>query len=270
MKLGRKLKCDGQYPICGNCQKRRLACDYAPYPKRRGPGKAPKGQKKLAAMRAKAAAAASASPGSQAGSAAAGSSVSQPAELHPRTSADTLPRYTLLPSSSETHLPPQPRFEHMPVPQVAQPPESHEAAGYPQYYPSYPTSAAHQRMGAGRLESPHLQFPEPTVPPAGHSYGRAYDLNRPRPASGLSQHLQYPPTPTRVPGSGTPEGWSNAPPASTASSTTPGLTARAAAARHEPHAEGSTTQVPQEFYYDDRHPPPPSGPTGAPPGQTPP
>lgn len=34
--------------MCSNCAKRGRPCSYAPYPTRRGPGKAPKGQRKLA------------------------------------------------------------------------------------------------------------------------------------------------------------------------------------------------------------------------------
>ncbi|KAI0771393.1 hypothetical protein BC629DRAFT_1595632 [Irpex lacteus] len=49
----RKLKCDGQ-PICSNCSRRGIACAYAPEARRRGPGKAPKGQKKLARERTQA------------------------------------------------------------------------------------------------------------------------------------------------------------------------------------------------------------------------
>ena len=44
---GRKLKCDGLTPSCQNCDKRREPCTYVPFAKRRGPGKAPKGQRKV-------------------------------------------------------------------------------------------------------------------------------------------------------------------------------------------------------------------------------
>ncbi|KZV82270.1 hypothetical protein EXIGLDRAFT_350556 [Exidia glandulosa HHB12029] len=36
---GRKLKCDGGKPTCGNCERRRQPCTYDPVIKRRGPGK---------------------------------------------------------------------------------------------------------------------------------------------------------------------------------------------------------------------------------------
>ena len=40
---GRKLRCDGNKPTCWNCVSRKKLCVYQPYPRRRGPGKAPKG-----------------------------------------------------------------------------------------------------------------------------------------------------------------------------------------------------------------------------------
>ncbi|KAJ6613293.1 hypothetical protein B0H10DRAFT_242810 [Mycena sp. CBHHK59/15] len=40
---GRKLRCDGIKPTCCNCDSRGNECKYEPGPKRRGPGKAPKG-----------------------------------------------------------------------------------------------------------------------------------------------------------------------------------------------------------------------------------
>ncbi|KAF9241117.1 hypothetical protein BU15DRAFT_73596 [Melanogaster broomeanus] len=40
---GRKLRCDGAKPCCSNCETRSLACKYQDHPRRRGPGKAPKG-----------------------------------------------------------------------------------------------------------------------------------------------------------------------------------------------------------------------------------
>ncbi|KAH7885220.1 hypothetical protein F5I97DRAFT_1928628 [Phlebopus sp. FC_14] len=43
---GRKLRCDGTKPRCSNCATRSLACRYQDHPRRRGPGKAPKGSKK--------------------------------------------------------------------------------------------------------------------------------------------------------------------------------------------------------------------------------
>lgn len=255
---GRKLKCDGQLPMCGNCQKRNNPCSYAPFPKRRGPGKAPKGQKKLAALKAKSA------QGSQTGSAPPGGSASQ-TELRSRPSTETLPRYTLLPSSSETHLPQMggARFEHLPP----QPQHSHEpapaAGGYPQQY-QYPTSTD-PGMGAGRLESPQMQYPESATPAHQQTYGRPYDTQRP--ASGLSQHLQYP-LPQEHPhvsGPGTPETWGSAPQATT-TGLMPGSTARP-----EPHEEGGSTELPHDFFYDERHPPPRPGLGGGPqPGQTPP
>ncbi|KAF8843294.1 hypothetical protein BDN67DRAFT_218233 [Paxillus ammoniavirescens] len=43
--LGRKLRCDGSKPCCSNCATRSLACRYQDHPRRRGPGKAPKGSR---------------------------------------------------------------------------------------------------------------------------------------------------------------------------------------------------------------------------------
>ena len=40
---GRKLRCDGGRPRCSNCETRSLECKYQEHPRRRGPGKAPKG-----------------------------------------------------------------------------------------------------------------------------------------------------------------------------------------------------------------------------------
>lgn len=45
---GRKLGCSGERPKCKTCMKRRGECIYAPAPRRRGPGKAPRGSRKLA------------------------------------------------------------------------------------------------------------------------------------------------------------------------------------------------------------------------------
>ncbi|KAH9891602.1 hypothetical protein C8Q73DRAFT_746697 [Cubamyces lactineus] len=39
----RKLRCDGQKPSCANCRKRNHPCTYEQQPKRRGPGKTPRG-----------------------------------------------------------------------------------------------------------------------------------------------------------------------------------------------------------------------------------
>ncbi|KAI0768984.1 hypothetical protein BD413DRAFT_628753 [Trametes elegans] len=39
----RKLRCDGQKPSCANCTKRSHPCTYEQQPKRRGPGKTPRG-----------------------------------------------------------------------------------------------------------------------------------------------------------------------------------------------------------------------------------
>ncbi|KAG2129464.1 hypothetical protein DEU56DRAFT_817203 [Suillus clintonianus] len=42
---GRKLRCDGSKPSCANCFTRKLNCEYKDHPRRRGPGKAPKGSR---------------------------------------------------------------------------------------------------------------------------------------------------------------------------------------------------------------------------------
>ena len=41
--VARKLRCDGQKPSCANCRKRSHPCTYEQEPKRRGPGKTPRG-----------------------------------------------------------------------------------------------------------------------------------------------------------------------------------------------------------------------------------
>ncbi|KAI0335945.1 hypothetical protein GY45DRAFT_1430587 [Cubamyces sp. BRFM 1775] len=41
--IARKLRCDGQKPSCANCRKRNHPCTYEQQPKRRGPGKTPRG-----------------------------------------------------------------------------------------------------------------------------------------------------------------------------------------------------------------------------------
>ncbi|KIP06206.1 hypothetical protein PHLGIDRAFT_515882 [Phlebiopsis gigantea 11061_1 CR5-6] len=87
---GRKLKCDGQQPLCGNCQKRNHPCSYAPYPKRRGPGKAPKGHRKSEAIGA-----------SGSGESSQGAPNADQG-LRPRASVETLPAYTQYPSASDT------------------------------------------------------------------------------------------------------------------------------------------------------------------------
>ncbi|KIK52070.1 hypothetical protein GYMLUDRAFT_373199 [Collybiopsis luxurians FD-317 M1] len=44
---GRKLRCDGTRPSCWNCRSREnQSCVYQSHPRRRGPGKAPKGQRR--------------------------------------------------------------------------------------------------------------------------------------------------------------------------------------------------------------------------------
>ncbi|OBZ71408.1 hypothetical protein A0H81_08438 [Grifola frondosa] len=50
----RKLRCNGKKPSCRNCDRRNTPCVYADGPKRRGPGKAPKGAKKSLAARERA------------------------------------------------------------------------------------------------------------------------------------------------------------------------------------------------------------------------
>ncbi|KAL4264772.1 Zn(2)-C6 fungal-type domain-containing protein [Pleurotus pulmonarius] len=42
---GRKLRCDGGRPSCYNCTQRNKECAYEAQPRRRGPGRAPKGSK---------------------------------------------------------------------------------------------------------------------------------------------------------------------------------------------------------------------------------
>ncbi|KAI4522608.1 hypothetical protein K525DRAFT_283547 [Schizophyllum commune Loenen D] len=42
---GRKLRCDGVKPVCGNCQSRNNVCTYRSSPRRRGPGKMSKAEK---------------------------------------------------------------------------------------------------------------------------------------------------------------------------------------------------------------------------------
>lgn len=46
--VGRKLRCDGVRPTCRTCETRKEPCTYVNQVRRRGPGKAPKGSKKMA------------------------------------------------------------------------------------------------------------------------------------------------------------------------------------------------------------------------------
>ncbi|TCD62680.1 hypothetical protein EIP91_006573 [Steccherinum ochraceum] len=102
---GRKLKCDGQTPTCRNCDKRSLPCEYALFPRRRGPGKAPKGSKKhakAALMRASTDFSLTPSAGL--------SGQQQPVERRPRPrgTIDTLPEYTVNPGMGVSVLDPGP------------------------------------------------------------------------------------------------------------------------------------------------------------------
>lgn len=45
---GRKLGCSGDKPQCKTCQKRETLCQYESTARRRGPGKTPRGSRKLA------------------------------------------------------------------------------------------------------------------------------------------------------------------------------------------------------------------------------
>ncbi|KAF8964399.1 hypothetical protein BDZ97DRAFT_905169 [Flammula alnicola] len=42
---GRKLRCNGARPTCSHCTARKLKCEYVSTPRRRGPGKAPRGSR---------------------------------------------------------------------------------------------------------------------------------------------------------------------------------------------------------------------------------
>lgn len=45
------MRCDGVRPICRTCETRKELCTYVTHVRRRGPGKAPKGSRKLAKQR---------------------------------------------------------------------------------------------------------------------------------------------------------------------------------------------------------------------------
>ncbi|KAI0365744.1 hypothetical protein BV20DRAFT_720075 [Pilatotrama ljubarskyi] len=58
----RKLRCDGQKPSCANCRKRSHPCTYEQQPKRRGPGKTPRGSSSRRRTRSSAAGSSAADP----------------------------------------------------------------------------------------------------------------------------------------------------------------------------------------------------------------
>ncbi|KAJ3801558.1 hypothetical protein GGU11DRAFT_216447 [Lentinula aff. detonsa] len=93
---GRKLRCDGTRPSCSNCRSRdNQPCMYQSHPRRRGPGKAPRGQRKK-----KAAATTSASERSRA---------SNEGSQRYSTSGDDIEVDRLVPdfrSQQQQHLPP--------------------------------------------------------------------------------------------------------------------------------------------------------------------
>nr|GAT60215.1 predicted protein [Mycena chlorophos] len=58
----RKLRCDGNRPVCSNCRQRGTSCSYRDGPKRRGPGKAKGAQTKKRAPKSRAKAASAEAP----------------------------------------------------------------------------------------------------------------------------------------------------------------------------------------------------------------
>ncbi|CCM03490.1 uncharacterized protein FIBRA_05624 [Fibroporia radiculosa] len=94
----RKLRCDGQRPTCRHCMQRGFVCEYADRPRRRGPGKAPKGSKRGA--RQTSAGSRKAAAGSKASEATGSSSREPPPPRSP------LPRPLLPPPSRPPRSPP--------------------------------------------------------------------------------------------------------------------------------------------------------------------
>lgn len=237
--------------MCGNCQKRNNPCSYAPFPKRRGPGKAPKGHRKGSSSKA------------ASGSGQETTPVSTDQPLRPRASTETLPLYTQYPSGSETHLPlPPPLY----APAQPQPPLNEPAPGYPQHY-QYPipmaplTSRTASQSVSRPFSSLQAQYPpqteEPSAARAQGLYGRAPPFDSP---PGLPQHLQYPQgTPldarrVRGPSSRMQEPWAGSSEASMAPHVP---------ARHDRHEESSSNEL-YEFFHEERAPPPPPQPPPGP------
>ncbi|KAI0696006.1 hypothetical protein BC835DRAFT_1344137 [Cytidiella melzeri] len=181
--LDRKLKCDGHRPTCANCFRRQTACGYVDHQNRRGPGKAPKGQRS-ANRKAKAVAAQAASESSHTSRA---PSVTASQEMHRRGSREAVSSYSMSSppqASQQTHLPPP----HAP--------------------PSFGSgSEASFDFNYARPHSTQFQlgYPEPTDP-------RIFDMTAD--LSGYSQHAPYMLMPARMASAGH---WSSgqAPPPST-------------------------------------------------------
>lgn len=278
--VARKLKCDGQTPWCGNCHRRKLPCKYALYPRRRGPGKAPKGSKKLQAKKddSQAASAGRSSQPSTSSGVSAGTDLQTP---RPRPSLDPLPVYQLVAPvepvpdtrlsmlgtmAMETHPPPtyhasfdphppQPPLPPPPMPSIHQP----GPAGYIQQQYQYPESvnptAGQQPPAPVPVSSPQTtQYPErtDTDPTFETESSRAYsDVHRPASAmSQMSQHLQYPmqPEDQHVSEGGMSEAWESAPPR-------PAPTDVSRTGRDDDNEETSSREL-YELYDEQRRPGP--------------
>ena len=178
---GRKLKCDGQIPTCSNCSKRRLACQYAPYPKRRGPGKAPKGQRKQQSHK-------SAGPSSSGYTSATSEQDVRP-QARPADDSAHVATHESTPAPAPVRAGPAgitavpSSYVAAPSPRVALPPASGLGV-----YPAYPAHPSLFSMAEGALD---LQLPpiQPSVP--------AHEP-RPPPAGAYPHHAPYTAVPAGI------------------------------------------------------------------------
>jgi hypothetical protein len=229
--------------MCGNCQKRNNPCSYAPYPKRRGPGKAPKGHRKPSKSASQGT---TGPPGTP--------SADHPPPRH-RASVETLPVYTPNASSSETHLPLPPTYGTAGTGMLLPPPPpsmNEPTPLYPQHYryPSIPIgpSSSHatgapstsRPFGGPQPQYPHPALEETNLGHASTVYGRpSFDVAAPQ--------MPYPtPMPLDVQRMGGPsrgrqqqEGW----PVEGARTNVPG--------RDDRHEEHSSREL-YEFYHDEQ------------------
>ena len=240
--------------MCSNCQKRNNPCSYAPFPKRRGPGKAPKGHRKAAK-----------SGSSQATPGQPSTPSGDQSQVRPRASVDTLPVYTPYQTSSETHLPLAPPPMYDPAEPMGPHTSLNEPAPVypsPHYqYPAIPMGASSSRAGPsasmGRpFSGLELQYPAPEETSPGrpsNMYGRlAFE-------AGGTAHLQYPPAAQPAPldvqragGAGRAHAaWAGSPAAAAASSAH-------GAGRHDRHDSSSSREL-YEFFHEGPAPGPPQG-----------
>lgn len=227
--------------MCGNCQKRNHPCSYAPYPKRRGPGKAPKGKGKSdPSKRASGSGQASLLP----------TEASAGTGPQPRASIDTLPPYTTYPSETHLSMPPPPPPVYAPPPRI-----SEHTPGYPQSHPYPAQMGPSTSQGTVPSRAFTMQYPLPGEPGPARPAGM---FGRPSFEGGMPAPLAYPHTTAsplaaqRVPG-----------PSRTHSATWVGTSQGAsvpARHAHDRHDESSSRELYEFFHEEQQGPPPPPRP----------